>query len=49
MLMYDPNRRMSAKDILDDPYFVDVTMVKASQLDEVILKKEEHLKRHRSK
>lgn len=47
MLRYDPNKRMSAKEILNDNYFKNVTMVKAYQLDEVIRKKEEYLKKHR--
>lgn len=46
MLRYDPNKRMSAKDILNDSYFKNVTMVKAYQLEEVIRKKEEYLKKH---
>ncbi len=48
MLRYDPNKRMSAKDILTDPYFADVTLVKAAQLEEVIRKKEEYLRKHRN-
>ena len=45
MLTYDPHQRTFAKDLIEDPYFMDVTMVKASQLDEVISKREEQLKR----
>lgn len=47
MLQYDPSKRMSAKDILIDPYFKNVSLVKATQLDEVMRKKEEHLRKIR--
>lgn len=48
MLKYDPSKRMSAKGILDDPYFENVTLVKATQLEEVVRKKEEYLRRNRN-
>ncbi|XP_065219055.1 cyclin-dependent kinase 2-like [Planococcus citri] len=48
MLKYDPSKRMSAKGILDDPYFENVTLVKTIQLEEVVRKKEEYLKRNRN-
>lgn len=48
MLKYDPAKRMSAKGILNDPYFKNVTLVKATQLEEVVRKKEEYLKRNRN-
>lgn len=48
MLTYDPSKRMSAKDILKDPYFDHAPLVKATQLEEVIKKKEEYLKKHRN-
>lgn len=48
MLKYDPNKRMSAKATLDDPYFEDVTLIKATQLEEVVRKKEEYMRRNRN-
>ncbi|KAK7600847.1 hypothetical protein V9T40_008288 [Parthenolecanium corni] len=37
MLTYDPHKRMSAKDILTDSYFDHAPLVKATQLEEMIM------------